>query len=246
MLWVYLSPHFDDAALSCGGQIWEQVHAGDSVSIWTVCAGEPPASALSPFAQGLHTRWEAGYDAPSQRKKEDLNSCQRLGAISHYFNIPDCIYRSHPETGHFLYASEAALSGPVQPGDDQTIATLREELERAYQPGMNLVCPLAIGNHVDHQLTRMVLEGMRRPLWYYADYPYVEHGRAQVERLEQAGWVSHHFSISPDGLLAWQDSIAAHGSQISTFWPGETEMRQAIAAYLDWNNGFRLWRRPDV
>ena len=246
MLWIYLSPHFDDAALSCGGLVWEQVRAGDSVSIWTVCAGEPPATELSPFAQELHARWEAGDDAPSQRKVEDLNSCQRLGAASRYFDIPDCIYRRHPGTGRFLYASEAALSGPVQPGDDQTIARLREELGRAYQPGMNLVCPLAIGNHVDHQLTRLVLEGMRRSLWYYADYPYVEQGRVQVEELERAGWVSQHFSISQAGLLAWQDSIAAHASQISTFWRGETEMRQAIAAYLGGNNGFRLWRRPQA
>ena len=29
MRWIYLSPHFDDAVLSCGGLIWEQTHSGD-------------------------------------------------------------------------------------------------------------------------------------------------------------------------------------------------------------------------
>jgi LmbE family N-acetylglucosaminyl deacetylase len=242
--WIYLSPHFDDAALSCGGLIWEQVHAGDPVSIWTVCAGEPPTASLSPFAQELHTRWQTGQSATAQRKKEDLSSCHFLGVGSRYFNILDCIYRRHPETAEFLYPSEAALNGTVQPGDAQMIAAVREDLRQSLPDGAILVCPLGIGKHVDHQLTRMAAEGLECSLWYYADYPYVEQYRSQVENLAQAGWGSQVFPVSPDGLAAWQDSIAAHGSQISTFWTNSGAMRSAITVYLGWYNGIRLWRKP--
>jgi len=243
MHWVYLSPHFDDVVLSCGGLVWEQVQAGNRVSIWTVCAGEPPVGELSPFAQELHARWQAGLDAPAWRKMEDLNSCCRLGADSRHLSFLDCIYRQQPLSGQFLYASEAALNGPLQPGDDQTVAALREELEQSIQASMNIVCPLAIGDHVDHQLTRSALEGMDCPLWYYADYPYVERDRERLENMAQTGWLSQVFPVSHNGLAAWQDSIAAHGSQISTFWTSEAEMRQAIEGYLGRNNGIRLWRR---
>ena len=82
MLWIYLSPHFDDVALSCGGLVWEQVQAGDSVSIWTVCSGNAPGGELSPFAEELLLRWEADQDATAQRRLEDIHSCQRLEAIS--------------------------------------------------------------------------------------------------------------------------------------------------------------------
>jgi LmbE family N-acetylglucosaminyl deacetylase len=244
MNWIYLSPHFDDVALSCGGLVWEQVQAGNPVCIWTICAGEPPAGALSPFAQELHARWETGPAAPLQRRTEDLASCQRLGASQRYFSVPDCIYRRDPQTGEFLYASEGALSGALHPGDAGLITVLREELGRTLQAGVAIVCPLALGNHVDHQLTRLAAEGLDCTLWYYADYPYVLRCKTQVEAMEQEGWKTKVFPISGEVLNAWQDSVAAHGSQISTFWAGENEMRLAISEYMQWNKGMRLWRKP--
>jgi LmbE family N-acetylglucosaminyl deacetylase len=33
MRWIYLSPHFDDAVLSCGGLIFDQAQAGTPVEI---------------------------------------------------------------------------------------------------------------------------------------------------------------------------------------------------------------------
>jgi LmbE family N-acetylglucosaminyl deacetylase len=243
MLWIYLSPHFDDVALSCGGLVWEQVQAGDSVSIWTVCSGNAPGGELSPFAEELLLRWEADQDATAQRRLEDIHSCQRLGSGNCYFGIPDCIYRRHPQTGEFLYASETALTGLLQPADTQSIMSLREDLKRSIQADMVLVCPLGLGNHVDHQLTRLAAEGLDCTLWYYADYPYVLRCMEQLDKMEQDGWSRQIFPISLKGLIAWQDSIAAHGSQISTFWSNETEMRQAIVDYLSWNHGIQLWRK---
>jgi len=246
MDWIYLSPHFDDVALSCGGLIWEQIHAGDTVGIWTVCAGNPTSGSISPFAQSLHTRWQTGPSTVDQRKKEDLSSCRLLGATGYYLNFLDCIYRRHPETGAFLYASEAALNGTLHPGDSPMISALQTELHHAIPHGAILVSPLAIGNHVDHQLTRQALEGMGFPLWYYADYPYVAQHESQLEQLLKAGWVSRVFPVSASALAAWQDSIAAHGSQISTFWANIDDMRRTIAEYLARNHGVCLWRRVEA
>ncbi len=93
MDWIYLSPHFDDAVFSCGGLLWEQVQAGDTVQIWTVCAGEPLPGAFSRFAQLHHLRWESGEQAVAQRKLEDQLACRRVGAAGSYLPVPDCIYR---------------------------------------------------------------------------------------------------------------------------------------------------------
>lgn len=226
--------------------MWEQVQSGNTVSIWTICAGAPSAGDLSPFAQGLHARWEAAQNATTGRRAEDLNSCYHLGADSRYFSIPDCIYRRDPQTGEFLYSSESALYGPLQPGDSHIITALQEDLKRFIQPDMVIVSPLGLGSHVDHQLTRLALERLGCVSWYYADYPYVLNNRAQVDDMEQQGWTNQVFPISPEGLAAWQDSIAAHGSQISTFWSSENAMRQAVAAYLQADNGIRLWKQPGL
>lgn len=242
--WIYLSPHFDDAALSCGGLAWQQSQADEIVSIWTICAGEPSPGELSSFALQLHARWEAGQNAPAIRKAEDIASCRRLGASYRHFSIPDCIYRRDPRSGEFMYAAEAALTGPLQPGDSQIVHALSDELCRSLPEEADVVCPLALGAHVDHQLTRLAAEQLGRVCWFYADFPYVLSWRDQLEQLKQNGWDSQLFAISPLSLLAWQESIAAHASQISTFWENVAMMRQAVSQYLYLDGGLRLWKKP--
>jgi len=60
--------------------------------------------------------------------------------------------------------------------------------------------------------------------------------------MKAEGWSSQVFDISPEGLSAWQEAIAAHASQISTFWSSLGAMYQAVAEYLLVNSGIRLWR----
>jgi LmbE family N-acetylglucosaminyl deacetylase len=244
MTWIYLSPHFDDVAFSCGGLLWEQAQQGESVSIWSVCAGETPSGELSPFARGLHERWELGENASSRRRGEDQKSAHRLGASYRYFSVPDCIYRRDPGTGEFMYAFEAALNGALLPGDLQVIRTLTVELSDSLPHEAILVCPLGLGNHVDHQLTRRAAEGLERDLYYYADFPYVLKNKNHLEQMAGAGWISQVFPVSPYGLTAWMDSISVHASQISTFWETDLAMRQAVVDYHDTNGGIRLWKKP--
>ncbi len=130
-------------------------------------------------------------------------------------------------------------------GDSSTILVLKQELRAALPESVTLVCPLAFGNHVDHQLTRMAADQLGLNIYYYADYPYVLRYQAKIEQMLQAGWECQVFSISGDGVRAWQDSISSHHSQISTFWPGEEEMRRAIETYVQGEGGIRLWRRAE-
>lgn len=242
MTWIYLSPHFDDVALSCGGLVWEQVLRGEAASIWTICAGDPPPGALSPFAQSLHRRWETSSQAAQERRLEDQASCQALGADWRYFKLPDCIYRPGGESGLFYYASEEALFGDIHPGELVMIANLADALRQGLPGDAQVVCPLTLGGHVDHRLTRRAAEQLGRNLWYYADYPYVLDSEQPFEEMLQAGWTSRVFPVSEAGLAAWQASIAAHQSQISTFWPSVDVMEAAMRAYWQEQGGVRLWR----
>jgi LmbE family N-acetylglucosaminyl deacetylase len=242
MHWVFLSPHFDDAVLSCGGIIWEELRRGSQVSIWTVCAAPPPTGPLSPFAEQLHARWQTGEQASQPRQREDITSCQLLGAGYRHLGLSDCIYRQGAQ-GEFLYASESSLNGPLHPLDQPWIERLSAELAHTLPARSRLVCPLAFGNHVDHQLTRQAAERLPRRLWYYADYPYVARQPAQLDELLSSGWQPRHFRVSAQGLAAWQESIAAHASQISTFWPDLNSMREAIQTYWGLENATNLWQK---
>lgn len=250
MRWVYLSPHLDDVALSCGGLLWEQTRAGETVEVWSICAGEPPPGIVSPFAESLHERWETPSLAWKHRRNEDLRSCSRLGASALHFAIPDCIYRRAQGDQVFLYDSEESLWGPIHPAEAGLIESLADELAQALQEGpqpLQMVCPWTFGGHVDHRLTRaaaelLVLRGQGPWLWYYADYPYILKERALTDELQQQGLAEVVFPVSGEGLIAWQDSIAEHASQISTFWPNLEAMRTAIRTYCEEVGGVRLWK----
>ncbi len=137
MHWIYLSPHFDDVVLSCGGMVWEQVQSGQEAEIWTVCAGGPgPGDPLSAFAQSLHERWETGPGAVSVRRAEDEAAVQRLGARPRYWNLPDCIYRRLPD-GNWLVNGEEDLWQPVHPEEQNVVRRLVEWLAQGLESCRN-------------------------------------------------------------------------------------------------------------
>lgn len=250
--WIYLSPHFDDVALSCGGLVWEQVQAGARVSVWTVCAGEIPAGVLSPFAEALHARWETGQTTVQQRRAEDISSCQAMQASYLHFPLPDCIYRrpgidywTEPKenSAEFLYASEGAIFGAVHPLEKSLVEQLSHHLGEALPRQADVVCPMALGGHVDHQLARAAAEKLGHRLWYYADYPYVLQQIETLGALEESGWLKTVTPVSAPGLKAWQAAIAAHTSQISTFWIDLGVMETMITQYLETMGGGVLWRK---
>ena len=231
--WIYLSPHYDDIALSCGGLVWEQSQQGDAVSVWTICGGAPvPGQLFSAFAELLHARWESGPEAVVVRQAEDAASCRVMGAARRNFPWLDCIYRTS-SAGQPLYTSEEALWGEIHPEEQALIEQLVQTFGQEIPPEAQIVCPLALGDHLDHRLVRAAAEQTGRPLLYYPDYPYVVRSEPQrhLQALQDAGWQTHHYPVSGAGLSAWQEAVAAHRSQISTFWNSLEGMKQAMEAY---------------
>jgi LmbE family N-acetylglucosaminyl deacetylase len=241
MRWIYLSPHFDDAVLSCGGLIWEQTHSGTPVEIWTICAGMPLPDALSEFATATHKQWKTGsaQDTVSLRRQEDEHAARILDASAHHFPIADCIYRRSRQGAAFYTESVFVAPHPQEESD------LTNEISRLLSQRLTasdtLVCPLAIGGHVDHRLVRAAAEKLRRPLWYYADVPYVINHPEELPQAAQNKRSKPGF-VSPAGLRAWQEAIAAYASQVPSLFESSNAMRSAIRDYLRQNEGVLLYR----
>lgn len=243
MNWVFLSPHLDDAVLSCGGLIYELIQAGDQIEICTICAGDPPAGELSPLAEMLHQRWGvSAKDSQITRRKEDLAACQILGATPFHLDIPDCIYRRNPVNGEPLISSNEALFQPLPAEEYPLAAHVANQLAAHIPPGAHVVCPLTLGGHVDHHLTRHAAELLKRPLWYYADYPYLLQQAGHLHEFISPDWEIFQIPISLNGCRIWQDAIACYQSQISTFWATADEMRKAISHYWQKGGGSALWK----
>ena len=244
-LWIYLSPHFDDAVLSCGGMIWTQVQSGQQVEIWTVCAGEIPPGPLSPFAQSLHERWQAGDGAVPARRAEDLAACAAVGAKPRHFTLPDCIYRRLPD-GEPVVKVNDDLWLPYPAGEKPLVERLSSQLTALLPAHCHLVCPLTVGGHMDHRLVRAAAERLGRRQWYYADYPYAVSKGFNPLRWLGPGFRSYAKKLVPAAVNAWQNGVATYTSQISSFWPGLDELRQAIAAYACLRPGHSLWRPKEL
>lgn len=242
-MWIYLSPHLDDAAYSCGGLLWTQTQAGEEVGVWTLFAGDPPAGRLSPFAEHMHALWEIRDRSFGDRRAEDHRVCAMLGAKYRHFSFRDCIYRRGGPRARFLYPTDKHIFGKLSRADSGLAEELVDEVTRALPPGAQLVCPLGLGNHVDHLLTRLVAERLGRPLLYYEDFPYALQEPGKNDKVLASAWESEIFPLSPAALNTWQAAVAAYVSQLSVCWETESEMREALSRHLDRVGGVRLWRR---
>ncbi len=232
MRWIYLSPHFDDAVLSCGGLIFEQSRQGLPVEIWTIFAGDAPEGSLSPLALRCHVDWGIPdpHDLVAARRDEDQAAAAIVGAETVHFSLPDCIYRRSAQ-GESLYPEQVFV--PIHPFDLGLDADIAAVLAAELVPEDILVAPLAIGQHVDHRLARMAAERLARPLRYYADIPYV---LRQPELLAPAtqGMQSERYPVSEEGLQAWASGSASYQTQMVMVFETEAKMRAALRA--DWES----------
>lgn len=240
--WVYISPHLDDAVLSCGGMIWQQVQQGDRVQIWTVCARENPYPQLSEYAQKLHDRWQTGDETVAIRRKEDIAACGVLGAEPAHLTFYDVIYRRLPD-GAPIVTCDIELFLPPEPAEvDEARQMLRPFLD-SIPTGARVVGPLTMGGHRDHRLVRTLLEEHFPDLLYFADYPYIAQYELDIYEFTQGMKVGYQADVNEDALVAWQDAVAQYASQISSFWKDEADMRTQLRQYWLTGEGSRLWKK---
>src|SRR5215472_15413108 len=146
---IFLSPHFDDVALSCGGMVAMATAAGERVLMVTVCGGVPPLEASSSLTQKIHRArgFADGRAYVLARREEDRAAAAVLAADVEWGDSLDAIYRNPTH-----YSRSAALLGEPASGDalvsetSLLIARLRSRFPRA-----TLYAPLGAGGHVDHR-----------------------------------------------------------------------------------------------
>jgi LmbE family N-acetylglucosaminyl deacetylase len=242
---LYLSPHFDDAVLSCGGQIYEQTARGERVLIVTVAAGEPQTEVRSFFAEYQHFVWGlSAEEAVAARRAEDARAAAQLGADLLTWSLPDAIYRLDPANGEPLYTSNEAIFGPVSPAEAPLTGVLAAQMADL-PPASRVFAPLALGNHVDHQLVRAAAEQAMAGLFYYEDYPYVQREPETLEAALQPPeqWQSLTIPLSETAIAARIAAIGAYQSQLGMLFNGPESMARLVREQVQTAGGERCWYR---
>ena len=241
---IYLSPHLDDAVFSCGGWIWEQTQQGQEVEVWTVCAGEPQLVPRSEITDSLHQTWSLGGNPVQSRQEEDWKACQIVGAVPRHLPFLDCIYRLTPQ-GEAYYQVEADLFGGLDPREGDLIDQIAAALEEKLPQEVELIVPLGIGNHVDHELIRKAASRLDRKLVYYADFPYARdlEGQEILDFMDNSReWQGEELLISEKGLDQWWQGARAYRSQIGIFWEDEDHLRKEISDFSTFMRGMKIWK----
>ena len=208
---VLLSPHFDDALLSCWALLAEDQR---QIIVVNVFAGAP--------SSGVRGDWDSrvglsrldrlrGRDSAwlvRERASEDREALHAVGRTAVNLTLLDAQYRRHP--GHRL--------------PDASPAEIMTELSREVPQASAVLLPAAIApsaaeTHRDHLLVRSLmgpLGSFGGPVQLYADLPY-------AARAGWPGWVTGDAG-SAEAESAWGRALEAVGLRPDAVIPDVREL----------------------
>jgi len=234
---LFLAPHYDDVALSCGGTVAALAQRGAPPLVVTVFGGEPTTTDLTAFARWQHERWGTGEgDTVATRLDEEHAAAAALGCATATLPFLDAIYRGD------AYRSDEALFGAIDPADAALPARIADSLlalpalVNADPDAVNIFVPLAIGNHVDHQIVYTVGRTLAARGWRvlaYEDFPYAMLADATTRRLAAVGHeLGEAEARSVAATLAQRvAAIGAYGSQLPVIFRFTDDWPGAVAAH---------------
>lgn len=253
---LFISPHYDDIALSCGGTAARVTEAGKDGVVALLFGDHPdPGQPMTSFADQMHRDWGMSADRVIEgRRAEEAKASRILGLRDLFLPFKDAIYRGD------AYLSDDDLFGIPNPADldlpEQIVAALAANGFDA--AGTRVYAPLASGFHVDHQLGFQVGVLLDRAGWevyFYEDLPYSLLDGRVADRVSRAG-APLEVSALVDVSLVWQkkiDAIMAYPSQLEVIFgqyvgagSSRAEIDEVMSAYSseaeDGRNAERFWR----
>ena len=241
---LFLSPHLDDVAFSCGGTAAKLASAGWRCVVATAFTRSVPDPAGFALACQLDKGLPPGVDYMALRRAEDAEAVAALGA--------EAVWLDFPEAPHRGYSSAFELFAGVKPGDDLADALARRLIlaDRLYAPDV-VFAPQGLGNHVDHlQLIRAVrASALNAITCWYRDTPYALRD-PQARPAEQLP-AGAGFAVTVAGHLAAKlAACAAYRTQLGFQFGGADAMRDKLTDFARTEGGGEpaerfLGRPPD-
>ena len=180
-----LSPHLDDAVLSCGAWL---TYAASRTSVTVVTFFTEGGRAPYTRSARRYLRQAGGRDADavfSRRRDQDRAALEALGITCVHAGLTEALFRRRagadrswparllPELAHIYPTRRAHVtSGRIAAADAGTLREAREIIHHVAGSGLALVlAPLGVGGHVDHILVRTAAQRSGAPVAYYRDAP---------------------------------------------------------------------------
>ena len=216
---VYLSPHAEEAAISCAGAILDDKGRGQRVLLLTLFGGDAEAVAR---------------EGPTAR----------LGVEHRALGLPEAQRRDV-----YQYSFRSIFQGSLAPQDEDSIVKAAQwlaEVGRRATP-RHVYAPLGVWGHVDHrvvhQAARRAFEGhLGRDLFFYEERPFSLLPSAVRNRLGQLGARLPPAVVSDGGgftrfvlRFSWDPFVRRH---FEGWWDG---LQCTRIAARQWRQA-RTWR----
>jgi LmbE family N-acetylglucosaminyl deacetylase len=228
---VVVSPHPDDAVLSCGGLlVYAAARTRVTVATLFTESGPPPHT----LSARRYLHQVGARDAEvlyRQRRAEDRAALEPLAIRCAHAGLIDAQFRRRPGRGRWSRWADVVpelshmypiyrlhvVSGHVAAGDAGTLRHACEFIQRLACPGPALVlAPLGVGGHVDHVLARTAAERSGAPVAYYSDFPYSRRTAADQAFVQRNGLIEARWPR----LSAKAELIRAYQTQAHALFPG--------------------------
>ena len=164
---LIISPHLDDAVLSCSDHILSWKKEGYDITVVTMFSdfGKDKTS-TNPFLCG----YKSSSAFKMQRKQEDVRAMKLIKTKYKHLDFTDAGFRKSGK--NLIYNALELFSGSVSKKDTSLLTQVSKELEK-FKDFDSVVSPLGIGRHVDHLITRSIAEKLfANKVNYYVDFPY--------------------------------------------------------------------------
>lgn len=236
---LFVSPHLDDAAFSCGGTAARLSSLGWRVVLCTVFTATVPNPRGFALACQTDKGVPAAEDYMALRRAEDEDAAAALGA--------EAIWLGHPEAPHRGYESARELFAGAREEDavHEVVSRNLAALARSLSPAL-IFAPQGLGGHVDHLQTIRALKdaletdgtpsGLRPTPLYYRDTPYA------IREPESAPSLANLSSMVEVGvgiesvLETKLRACAFYCSQLDFQFGGREHMREALTRFASFED----------
>ena len=159
--YLIISPHLDDAVLSCGASMAHWASEGNEVVVATVF------TSCGDYSDGMNALYK-------KRRQQDREAIAKLGCKHIHLGFIDAPFRNN---NYHNFSTILFHHETVEDDFDD----LKEKIEQSIKSLIdsfcpdNLLFPLGVGGHIDHNIvywSSLQVAPLVRQLTYYEDLPY--------------------------------------------------------------------------
>lgn len=155
-MYVFISPHFDDAIGSAGGVINRLVESGEECCVMTIMTAIP----------WYHPKY-AYYVL--HRQSENKNAAEALRCSVKNAQFLDVVYRKGMRK---LMKQAKKKLFTVEVTEYDLIEKIRDYILMNTKSDDILIAPAGLGNHIDHRIVNIAVQDLDRHVYFYEEFYY--------------------------------------------------------------------------